>query len=202
MIDLRDQFGGYEAYAVSQDGSRVAMSTSREGVKLWNPYTDEIKEVGGLRWCRDLPYTDFFGRDLCARFGEEAINQQLGPIPVLPTDMNDTGSVIIGRGGSFRTGFVGAIWLEGIGWMNLKDFFLQQGVVEAFEFPMDNPISIDGSGSKMVGGLAGATFSWHVEMQQVYVCDNGVSVQVGFPNGLRDAMEDGAEFGRCEFLDL
>jgi hypothetical protein len=85
--------------------------------------------------------------------------------------------------------------------MNLRDFFYKQGVTEAFEFPMDNPISIDGSGSKMVGGLAGATFSWHVEMQHVYVCDGGDSVQVGFPNGLREAVAEGAEFGRCEFLD-
>jgi hypothetical protein len=202
MIDLRDSLGAYEAYAVSRDGSRVAVSTSREGVKLWNPYTDAVEEIGGLRWCRDLPYSDFLGRDLCATYGEDFINQQLGPIPVVPADMNDDGSVIIGRGGSFRTGLVGAIWLEGIGWMNLKDFFLKQGVTEAFEFPMDNPISIDGSGSKMVGGLAGITFSWHVDMQQVYVCVDGQSVQVGFPNGLRNAIEEGAEFGRCEFLDF
>ena len=126
---------------------------------------------------------------------------RVGPIPILPTDMNDEGSVIIGRAGSFFTGFAGAMWIEGIGWMSLENFFRKQGVTEAFEFPMDNPISIDGSGSKMVGGLAGATFSWHVEMQHVYVCDDGESVQVGFPNGLRNAMADGAEFGRCEFLD-
>ena len=201
MIDLRNAFGGYEAYAVNQDGSRVAMSTSREGVKLWNPYTDNVEVIGGLRWCKDLPYTDFFGRDYCALYGEDYINDALGPISVLPTDMNDAGTVLIGRGGSFRTGFIGAIWIEDIGWMNLRDFFYQQGVAEAFEFPMDNPTSIDGSGSKMVGGLAGASFSWHVEMQHVYVCNNGTSVQVGFPNGLRDAIAEGAEFGRCEFLD-
>ncbi len=201
MINLRNTFGGYEAYAVNQDGSRVAMSTSREGVKLWNPYRNEVESIGGLRWCRDLPYTDWFGRDNCAIYGEDFINDALGPVTVLPTDMNDGGTVIIGRGGSFRTGFIGAIWIEDLGWMSLKNFFYQQGVTEAFNFPMNNPISIDGSGSKMVGGLAGSTFSWHVDMQQVYVCDNGESVQVGFPNGLRNAMAEGAGFGRCEFLD-
>jgi len=38
-------------------------------------------------------------------------------------------------------------------------------------------------------------------MDQVYVCENGVSVQTGFPNGLRDKIKAGAKFGRCEHLD-
>ena len=54
--------------------------------------------------------------------------------------------------------------------------------------------------SSVGGGLAGSQFSWLVEMDQVYVCDGGESVLVGFPGGLREAIAGGAEFGRCEFI--
>ena len=37
------------------------------------------------------------------------------------------------------------IWMEDIGWMNWRDFFLKQGVAEAQDLPMDNPISISAS---------------------------------------------------------
>ena len=50
-------------------------------------------------------------------------------------------------------------------------------------------------------GIVGATYSWHINMDQVYVCENGVSVQTGFPNGLFDKLAEGAEFGRCEHID-
>ena len=159
-----------------------------------------VEDIGGLAWCVDLNFVQF-GTNYCDLLPHEQVQEILGPIPVLPFDMNDDGSVIIGRAGSFFQGFVGGIWIEDLGWMNLRDFFYKQGVAEAFDFPMDNPGSISGSGAEMVGGLAGSTFSWYVEMQQVYVCQDGVSVQTGFPGGLRDAVAAGAEFGRCEFID-
>ena len=93
------------------------------------------------------------------------------------------------------------MWIEDIGWINLRDFFRKQGVAEAFDLPMDNPISISASGKEMVGGLAGAQTSWLVNMDQVYVCQDGQSVQTGFPNGLRAKIADGALFGRCEFIE-
>ena len=73
----------------------------------------------------------------------------LGPIAILPFDMNDDGTVIIGRAGSFFDGFLGAMWIEDLGWLNLRDFFYKQGVTEAFNFPMNNPGSISGSGREM-----------------------------------------------------
>jgi hypothetical protein len=200
IIDLRAEFGGRDAYATSYDGSRVAIGTSSDGVVLWNPKTGESETIGGLRWCRDLDFVRF-GTNFCELLGEEAVNEALGPIPVLPSDMTDDGSVLVGRAGSFFTGFVGGMWIEDIGWINLRDFFRKQGVAEAFDLPMDNPISISASGKEMVGGLAGAQTSWLVEMDQVYVCQDGQSVQTGFPNGLRAKMAEGALFGRCEFLE-
>ena len=201
LIDLYNgPYSTRDAYASNYDGSRVALSTYDYAVVLWNPMTDEYNEIGGLTWCVDLDYISR-GRNFCDLLGDEEVQDLLGPISVLPTDMTDDGSVIIGRAGSFFGGFVGAMWIEGLGWMNLRDFFYKQGVAEAFDLPMDNPLSITANGSKMVGGLAGATFSWHVDMSQVYVCHDGNSIQTGFPNGMRSAIADGAEFGRCEFLD-
>ena len=106
-----------------------------------------------------------------------------------------------GRAGGFFTGFSGGIWIEGLGWMNMTDFLRKQGVVEAQDVPFDNPLAVSASGSEIVGGIAGAQFSWMIEADQVYVCENGQSVLTGFPGGLRAKVAAGAEFGRCEFLD-
>jgi hypothetical protein len=35
----------------------------------------------------------------------------------------------------------------------------------------------------------------------LFVCKDGQDVQVGFPNGMIDALQDGAEFGRCAHID-
>lgn len=203
LIDLYGMVGAQDAYAASYDGTKVALQTRSNGVILWNPTVDgpeAFEGIGGLRWCYDMPYMDFFGRNYCDFYDWDYINDVLGPIPVLPTDMTDNGSIIIGRAGSFFTGFAGAFWSEATGWMTWEDFFAKQGVVEAANVPFDNPISMSASGSEVVGGIAGATFSWHVNIDQVYVCHEGESIQTGFPNGMFDMLAQGAEFGRCEHL--
>ena len=202
LIDLYSLYNARDAYASSYDGTRTAILTFDGNVLLWNGLDPSapVEDIGGLTWCVDMDYIQF-GTNYCDLLGPEAVQEALGPIPVLPFDMNDDGSVIVGRAGSFFQGFVGGIWIEDLGWMNLRDFFYRQGVAEAFDFPMDNPGSVSGSGAEMVGGLAGSTFSWYVEMQHVYVCRDGVSVQTGFPGGLRNMVTAGAEFGRCEFID-
>ena len=43
---------------------------------------------------------DRFGTNFCDLLGDEVVQEMLGPIPVLPADMNDDGTVIIGRAGS------------------------------------------------------------------------------------------------------
>lgn len=40
-----------------------------------------------------------------------------------------------------------------------------------------------------------------INIDQIYVCEDGESVQTGFPNGLRDKIADGAQLGRCEHLN-
>ncbi len=196
------EYSAREATAVNYDGTRVALDTFSKGPVLWNPYTEEYTEIGSLTWCVDLPYNHFFLGNLCEQgFTPEEIEAAVGPVALLPIDMNDDGTVIVGRGGSLRTGTVGGLYVEGLGWMSLANFFKRQGVAEAFDFPMDNPLSVDGDGNKLVGGLAGAQMSWYVDMSEVFVCEDGKDVSTTFPDGLVNKVQNGAEIGRCAFID-
>jgi hypothetical protein len=97
-------------------GAKVVLPTP-DGVQLWSPFVDgpdAFTNIGSFRRCYDVPYI-FFSRNDCELLDWDYINDVLGPVPVLPTDMTDHGDMIIGRGGSFRTGFVGAFWSEATG---------------------------------------------------------------------------------------
>jgi uncharacterized protein YodC (DUF2158 family) len=205
-INLTERYGAESAYAVSFDGHRVALSLvdpntfQGKGVALWD-YARGLTPIGALEWCRDVPYVSWFAGDLCEFMTGDEIKAQVGSPPMEIFDMSDDGSILVGRTGSFFTGFVGALWIERIGWMTWNDFFRKQGVVEAVNVPFSNPISISGTGTEVVGGIVGASFSWLVNMNQVFVCERGVSIQTGFPNGLRAKIAAGAKLGRCEHLD-
>lgn len=209
LVDLYSRpIQGRNAFAINQDGSRVAMQTYNAGSVIWNPFDDSYTEMGALRWCEDVVAYDFLLGNLCEPnfvcpegCTHEFLEPFLGPISVLPLDMNDAGTVITGRAGDVFSGFSGFLWVEGIGWLSLADFFQRQGVIEALDVPMDSPTSIDGSGDKMVGGLAGAQVSWHVDMSQVFVCKNGHTISTHFPEGMVQHVENGAEIGRCAFID-
>ncbi|MEY2919328.1 MAG: hypothetical protein RL261_633 [Pseudomonadota bacterium] len=205
-INLTERYGAEPAYAVSFDGHRVALSLfdpntyQSKGVALWD-YAGGLTPIGSLKWCRDVPYVSWFGGDLCESMSSDEIEAQVGKPPLEIFDMSDDGSILVGRSGSFFTGFVGALWIERVGWMTWDDFFRKQGVVEASNTPFSNPISISGTGTEVVGGMVGASFSWLVNMNQVFVCERGNSIQTGFPNGLRAKIAAGAKFGRCEHLN-
>ncbi|HSL17699.1 MAG TPA: hypothetical protein VLB51_07305 [Methylomirabilota bacterium] len=205
-INLTERYGAQPAYAVSFDGRRVALSLydtetyQGKGVAFWD-HTRGLTPIGSLQWCKDVPYVSWFGGDQCQFMTGEEIEALVGTPPVEIFDMSDDGSILVGRTGSFFTGFVGALWIEGIGWMTWDGFFRKQGVVEAASVPFSNPISISGTGREVVGGMVGASFSWIVNMSQVFVCERGNSIQTGFPNGLRTKIAAGARFGRCEHLD-
>ncbi|WP_295802636.1 hypothetical protein [uncultured Microbulbifer sp.] len=200
--DLYTEFGAANGTAMTRDGSIVALDTPT-GVKLWNTKTDAIEDIGGMTWCEDLDYNHFFLGNLCTNplYGPEVVQSIAGPIPVMPTDMNDDGSVIVGRAGSFFTGIVGGVYLDGIGWINTRDFFAKQGVVEASQFPVDNPLALSGNGSEMMGNLAGATITFDIDMNSAFVCKNGQDREVSFPKQLIAEVKAGAEFGRCAHLN-
>ena len=205
-INLTERYGAEPAYAVSFDGHRVALSLfdtntyQGKGVALWD-YARGLTPIGSLDWCKDVPYVSWFGGDLCESMTGDEIKAQVGSPPMEIFDMSDDGSILVGRTGSFFTGFVGALWIERVGWMTWDDFFRKQGVVEASNIPFSNPISISGTGTEVVGGMVGASFSWLVNMNQVFVCERGNSIQTGFPNGLRAKIAAGAKLGRCEHLN-
>ena len=222
-IDLWKKFGGIDAYAVNRDGTRVAMDTMRgvevtvdgytytayynDGVAVWNAKTDTMGKLPALQWCKDFaipPYYDWITGELvdpCATWDQAKINENFGLVPVTLFDMNDSGSVMIGRMGSFwMAGFEGVMWVDGLGWIKLGDFFRNQGVAEAYKLGMDNPMSINAAGNEMVGGLVGAAMSWYVDMKQAYVCQAGSSVRVGFPADAVAKVKAGAKLGRCEHL--
>jgi len=207
IIDLTTQFGAYEATAANLDGSRVAMTgISPAGVLLWNATGDgSVQDIGGLKWCEDMPLVSFFGGDACFGLSDEEIaqiQQDYGPVPITVTDMTDDGKVLVGRAGGFFTGFAGALWIEGIGWMTWNEFFRVQGVVEASTWDFAQPLAISGSGREMVGQPGpGAPLSFFVELSQVFVCHKGKSIQTSFPTGMFNRVKQGAKIGRCEFLD-
>lgn len=211
LIRLSQLFGARDVYATSYDGSKVAFqsyvptgtgsSTKPDEVVIWNPFAPEgavPRAIGSLRWCVDLPYLRF-GQNLCS-LGADALYAQFGTVPVLITDMTDDGSMLVGRAGTSQAGYIGVMWIDGIGWLKWNEFFRKQGVAEAYAVPFDNPLSISASGSEVVGGIPGASFTWWANLDQVFVCEGGNSVQVGFPNGLRAKVAQGATIGRCEHL--
>ncbi len=204
-IDLTKRYGANSAYAVSADGHRVAINRmdpvtfKGKGVALWD-YASGLTPIGAPSWCRDVPYVDFFGGDLCATMTRAEITASVGQPPVEIFDMSDDGSILIGRTGSFFTGFTGVVWIEQIGWMTWGEFFRKQGVVEAANTPFSNPISISGNGKVVTGGMVGVSFSWIVDLAKVFVCDKGRSSATTFPEGLRAKVAAGARFGRCEHL--
>ena len=207
VINLTERYGAdSSAYAVSFDGHRVALSLydrdtyQGRGVALWD-HAGGLTPIGALEWCRDVPYVSWFGGDLCESMTGSEIEALVGKPAMEIFDMNDDGTVLVGRSGSFWTGFVGALWIEQVGWMTWDTFFRRQGVSEASNVQFSNPISISGTGREVVGGTVGSSFSWLVNMSQVFVCERGNSVQTGFPNGLRAKIAAGAKLGRCEHLD-
>lgn len=222
-IDLTKKFGGVDANAVNRDGTRVAMDTVRtvevtsdgttytvylpDGAALWNAKTDALTRLPGLQWCKSLPippYYDWLTGDLvdpCGTWDQARIDSTYGLVPVSLFDMNDSGSVIIGRMGSFQFNlFEGVMWVDGLGWIKMGEFFRQQGVAEAYKLGMDNPIAVNGAGNEMVGGLLGVPMSWYVDMKRVYVCQDGQSTKVDFPASAVARVQGGARLGRCEHL--
>jgi len=199
MIDLTAEFGAKAAYGVNYDGSAVALETA-EGTLLWNAHTGATELLPGLRWCYDQPYYDWFGGNLCDVYDWDFLNEALGPIPVAILDMNDDGSVMLGRSGDFFTGYTGLIWVRDLGWLPIDDFLREQGVVEASNLSFAGIESITAKGSK-IAGIAGGLLSWIIDLDQVYVCRDGISELTGFPNGVRGMIASGAQLGRCEFTD-
>ncbi len=200
--DVMAELGAVNELLPSFDGRTVAFY-NRDGVQFWNPRSGEISaSTGGFVWCQDVPLV-LSGRDYCALLGEEGVWNILGKyLPMLLSAANDDLTVIGARAGDFRySGFFGAIYVKSIGWMTAEEFFGRQGVVEAGALLIDSPYAMSGNGSEMMGGIAGAMLTVEVDMDRAFVCDNGMDVELPFPHKVIEAVERGAQFGRCAFID-
>lgn len=221
-IDLFALYGGVNAYAVNQDGSRVVMDSIKKvqkvidgqsyedwisnGAIVWNGKTGSksaITKLPVMRWCIDMPmpsYVDWFGNlvEPCAN-GAAAVQAEFGVIPMQINDTSDDGRVMVGRAGSWNTGsFEGVMYLDGLGWIKLSDFFRKQGVAEAYRYGLQNPIAVNAAGDEMIGGLLGVNQTWYVDMKNVFVCENGRDNKVSFPESFVKKVKDGAKMGRCK----
>ena len=132
MVTLGHLLGARDLYAVNYDGTRVPMySNTRREVVLWNALrgtgADAFTGIGGMRYCRDVPYSTWFNGDLCQTLGEEALFQQFGHAPVNISATTDKGDVVLGRAGTFFSDIAGAMWIEGLGWMTTGEFLRKQG---------------------------------------------------------------------------
>ncbi|MFY8273462.1 hypothetical protein AAEU32_05000 [Pseudoalteromonas sp. SSDWG2] len=206
LHDINTMFGARDRSVMSHDGEHVVFNTmvgegryrKYDGVKMWNTTTDEVVDLGSMRWCDDIPYVQRFVNYCEAPYNlsHEYIASIVGVPSMLPLDANEDLSVFTARynGGS-------AIYMEGLGWMTASEFFARQGVVEAKNLLTDNWFAMSGNGSEMMAGLAGAIVSIEIDANKAFVCKDGTNQELSFPKQVIAAVKAGAEFGRCEHLE-
>lgn len=200
-IDLYQLVGAWDGYAMTPDATRVALSTERDGIVMWNARAGTspkaFTKLPTLKWCDDMP---LLGMEYTCENDKAFIQEAFGPVPMQVSDISDDGRMMIGQAGIWFSGFHGMLWLEDIGWIKLRDFFRTQGVAEAYRYGLDNAASVNGKGNEMVGGIPGYPLTWYVDMKKAFVCKNGRSTEVSFPVGFIDSVKRGALMGRCEHL--
>ncbi|QYJ77031.1 hypothetical protein [Shewanella sp. FJAT-52076] len=201
FVDTYSRFGARDISVMSADGKRIGFG-SAQGLKIWDTTTDTVTELGTLRWCEQVPFNHFFLGNLCAQgYTHETLVPLVGLPPMVALDATEDLSMISVRAGGLFSGIVGGLYIDGMGWINLKQFFGKQGVVEASQSTMDNPFGLSANGSEMMGGLAGATISFAVDQNKAFVCDNGTDRELSFPKQVVQAVQAGAEFGRCAHIN-
>ena len=226
-IDLFKLHGAMNAYAANADGTRIMLDTVKvvnrkaedgntyeywlpNGQVMWNAKQGPraVVPVGGLSWCTDikLPATMDWSTgqvvDQCATLGTKGVKDLIGMVPIQINDSSNDGKVVVGRAGTpwIEGSTEGVMWVEGLGWLKLADFFRRQGVAEAYRFGLQNPVSLNAAGNELVGGLVGAFQTWYVDMKDVYVCENRRSQRTRFPAETVERVRGGAKLGRCEHI--
>ncbi len=213
LRDLYKDFGALNSSVISYDGERIAFGAQRgfgrrafgEGVKVWNAKTDEVTNLGGLRWCEDVPYYQFI-YNLCAapyNMSHEEIAEIAGLPLNMVLDANDDLSVITGRLLINGMPAGSTIYMEGIGWMTGQEFFGKQGVVEAKNFMTNGIFGVSANGSEMMAGIVGlpTPVTIEVDANKAFVCKHGINQELSFPKQVVEAVKGGAEFGRCAHID-
>ncbi|QYJ75053.1 hypothetical protein [Shewanella sp. FJAT-52076] len=213
LHDLYTDFGALNSSVISNDGELVAFGAQRgfgrrafgEGVKVWNAKTNQIKELGGLRWCEDVPYY-VFNNNFCAEpfnMTHDEIATTAGLPLNMVLDANDDLSVITGRLLINGMPAGSTIYMEGIGWMTGQEFFAKQGVVEAKNLMTNGIFGVSANGSEMMAGIVGlpTPLTIEIDANKAFVCKDGVDQELAFPKQIIAAVKAGAEFGRCAHVN-
>ena len=207
LVDTYTEFGAIDNSVISENGRYVAFGAIENrrpaGVKVWDTVTNTTQKIGSLRWCDNIPAISFWTNYCDLGYShEELVELGFGLPSVMVLDANEDLSMITGRAGSpLSGGFVGAIYLKGIGWMSSAEFFAKQGVTEAKGLLTDNMFGLSADGSEIMAGIAGAVLSIEIDANKAFVCDNGRDRELSFPKQVVDAVSAGAEFGRCAHIN-
>jgi hypothetical protein len=148
---------------------------------IWSPETG-TRNIGKMPCADPL---DFF----CQIFNQTE-----------PFGVSDRGDLVVGRSGSFFSGFSGMVWMEELGMLDFNEFLQGQGVMEAYQDALIGPLAVSGDGKTIVGWGLGTVsqISFAVTLDQVWVCRNGNSRLTGFPGGMMTQLRNGATLGLCE----
>lgn len=172
-----------QATAVSSDGSMVVGTDALDEFYnargyTYNTRTSEFKILDIYEEC---PWWDWF----C--FGEKPFN---------PYDIADDGTIV----GAMDNGTATMV-NDVLGTVKLADFLKAQGVINASDLGVaSNARKITSNGKHIAGWAAvdGAYVSFSLTLDQLWVCRNGKSQQVGYPGAVASHLKKGATLGMCE----
>lgn len=175
-----------QVMALNSDG------TFAVGIGTWNDqwvqrgYTYDLLsgEFNILDIAEPCPWWDWF----C--FGDKAFN---------PYDVADDGTLVGSFGSAGGSGAV--LHNDVLGTQKLVDFLQGQGVMNANDLGIVSAANkIATNGKHIVGWTAvdGAFGSFKLTLDQLWVCRNGKSRQVGYPGGVAQQLDNGASLGMCE----
>jgi len=122
-----------------------------------------------------------------------------GQTPFNPYDIADDGTLVgaIGSAGSASA----TMFNEVLGSQKLVGFLKGQGVMNANDLGIVSVArKISSNGKHIVGwtGVDGAYVSFSLTLDQLWVCRNGKSAQVGYPGAVATQLKKGATLGMCE----
>jgi len=122
-----------------------------------------------------------------------------GQKPFNPYDIADDGTIVgaIGSAGSAGATMVNDL----LGKQKLVDFLKAQGVINASDLGVISVArKISSNGRHIAGwtGVDGRYASFSLSIDQLWVCNKGKSMQVGYPTGVATQIKKGASLGMCE----
>jgi hypothetical protein len=175
-----------QATGVTSDGSMVT------GVNTWDDawnqrgytYNTNTGEFTVLDIYEECPWWDWF----C-----------WGANPFNPYDISDDGTMVGAYGAASSSAAV--MVNELLGTQKLVEFLKGQGVMNANDLGIaSNANKISTNGKHIAGWTAvdGYWGSFKLTLDQLYVCRNGKTMQVGYPNGVATQLQKGATLGMCE----